>query len=109
LESGQFTYCRKILAHEVATFHPTPTSWINLPGGLLIALLQRTPAVQVAATAEDFALASPISAILKASVAGLASLGGLHSLAGATNLATNGNDSPLNVTVGTAIPPCFSA
>lgn len=58
--------------------------WFNLPGTLLIALLQRTPAVRVAATAGDYVLASPATAVLKSAVATLGALGAMHSMAGAT-------------------------
>lgn len=77
--------------------------WLNLPGALLIALLQRLPIGPMAATAEQFVSSSPISTVLKSATA-FASLGALHSLAGATTLVTNNHDSPLNVTVGTVIP-----
>ena len=63
--------------------------WLNLPGVLLIALLQRTPVLRVAATAGEIILASPIGAILRATVAATASLGALHSLAGATQIVIN--------------------
>jgi hypothetical protein len=76
--------------------------WINLPGSLLIALLQRTPMVPLARTAGEFVLASPVSAILKSSAVALASLGALHSLAGATTV-TASSATPLSATVGTAI------
>ena len=49
--------------------------------------------------------ASPVSAILKSSVAAAASLGALNSLAGATTLVTSSNSSTLNATVGTSTAP----
>ena len=58
--------------------------WLNLPGTLLVALLQRTPAVRIAATAGDYVLAAPATAVLKSAVATLGALGALHSMAGAT-------------------------
>jgi Immunoglobulin domain len=87
---------------KLPAFLQTRLHWINLPGALLIALLQRTPVVQVAVTAEDFVLSSPIGAVLKSSVAAIASLGALHSLAGATTV-TASSPTPLSGTVGTPI------
>ena len=78
--------------------------WLNLPGALLLALLQRSPAVQVAATTAEFVAASPVGAVLRSAVMAAASLGAIHSLAGATTLSTNSHPSPLNVTAGSAIP-----
>ena len=63
--------------------------WLNLPGALLIALLQRTPVVRVASTAGEITRASPVGAVLRAAVATAASLGALHSLAGATTLSVS--------------------
>src|SRR4051794_26266904 len=57
---------------------------INLPAACLLALLQRTPVVRVAAVAEEFVLSSPIGSLLKSAVATLGALGAVHSLAGAT-------------------------
>ena len=76
--------------------------WLNLPGTLLIALLQRTPAVRVAASAADIALVSPVGAVLKAAAATLGALGAVHSLAGATTLSAS-TPSPASATVGKAI------
>ena len=75
--------------------------WLNLPGALLIALLQRTPIIRVAAVAEDLVIASPVGAILKSAVAALASLGAMNSLAGATTLSAT-TPSPASATVGVA-------
>lgn len=61
--------------------------WLNLPVGVLVALLQRTPALRVLATAGDYVVASPVSQMLRAAFT-LGSLGALHSLAGATTFQT---------------------
>ena len=74
--------------------------WLNLPGTLLIALLQRTPAVSVVASATNTALVSPVSTVLKAAAATLGALGAVHSLAGATTLSYSPNVSPGVATVG---------
>lgn len=77
--------------------------WLNLPGAVLLALLQRTPAVRVVATAEQLVAASPLGDVLRSAVAVAASLGAIHSMAGATTLSTNSRPSPLSATVGTAV------
>ena len=78
--------------------------WLNLPGALLLALLQRTPVVRVAATVEECVLASPAGAVLRAAVAAAASLGALHSLAGATSQVVVSTNS-VNTTVDTPLTP----
>lgn len=87
----------KFLAALHRRFH-----WLNLPGALLMMILQRTPLLNLLVTAETTVLRSPAGAVLKSSVAGLVALGALHSRAGATTLVTN-QDSPLRATVGTRI------
>ncbi|HEX2854224.1 MAG TPA: immunoglobulin domain-containing protein [Opitutaceae bacterium] len=77
--------------------------WLNLPGAVLIALLQRTPALRLVASAGQTIVASPVGTLLKSAAAAVASLGAVHSLAGATELSTT-HPSPLNVTAGTPIP-----
>ena len=72
---------------------------MNLPGTLLIALLQRTPAVRVVATAADTVLSSPATSVLKAAVSTLGALGAMHSMAGATALSPS-QPSPASVTAG---------
>jgi len=57
--------------------------WLHVPAGLLITLLQRTPALKVAAGLGEFAVRSPVAQLLKSAVT-LASLGALHARAGAT-------------------------
>ena len=76
--------------------------WINLPGAALLALLQRTPVVRVAAVAEEFVHASPIGALLRSAAATVAALGAVHSLAGATTISvSSGTPAGVSVTVGT--------
>src|SRR5580658_8098740 len=53
-------------------------AWAHAPATLLVALLQRTPLLRVAFTAEEGIIASPISGVLRSAVAGAASLGALH-------------------------------
>jgi len=75
--------------------------WLNLPGALLIALLQRTPVVRVAATAGDYVLSSTAGNVLKAAATSLGALGALHSMAGATTLSSS-TPNPASLRVGTA-------
>jgi len=72
--------------------------WLNLPGALLIALLQRTPIIRVAATAGDYVLSSAAGNVLKAAATTLGALGAVHSMAGATALSAS-TDSPASGTV----------
>lgn len=80
--------------------------WINLPAALLLALLQRTPVLRVAATAGEIIHASPVGQILRAAMATAASLGALHSLAGATTLSvSSGSTTGVSGTIGTPLGP----
>jgi len=81
--------------------------WLNLPGALLIALLQRTPVLRVASTAGEITRASPVGAVLRAAVATAASLGALQSLAGATQFVQN-PPNPVAGTVGTRVTVAFT-
>ncbi len=78
-----------------------PLHWLNLSGAMLVALLQRTPVLRLAATAEEMISAAPVGAIFRSTVL-VAALGALDSRAGATTLVAN-TTSPLAATVGTAI------
>src|SRR3954464_14494777 len=73
--------------------------WLNLPGAMLIALLQRTPVVRLLVTAEEVVTASPVGAVLRSAFTAAASLGAVHALAGATQFQAN-RTSPLSGTVG---------
>jgi hypothetical protein len=85
--------------------------WINLSTATLVALLQRSPVLRVAAVADDIIAASPIGALLKSAAAAVAALGAIDSMAGATILATTLTPNPsgtlpaLNATVGVPITP----
>ena len=76
--------------------------WFNLPAVALVALLQRTPVLRVAAVAESVIGASSAGQVLRSVFTAAASLGAMHSLAGATTLITN-SPSPLAARVGVAI------
>jgi hypothetical protein len=95
---------RFLFSHSFLPMKFSPASlrrlhWLNLPGTLLIALLQRTPAVRVVATAADTVLASPATSVLKAAVSTLGGLGAMHSMAGATALSPS-QPSPASATAG---------
>ena len=81
----------------------------HVPTLSLIALLQRTPVVQVATSVEEFVLSSPIGTVLKSFSAIAASLGAMNSLAGATPLSpSTGADTGTSATVGTAVNIAFT-
>jgi hypothetical protein len=63
--------------------------WINLPGALLLTLLQRTPVLRVAAPAGELVHPSPVGQVLRSAFAAVAALGALHTLAGATALSVS--------------------
>lgn len=76
---------------------------LGLPGALLLALLQRTPAVPSAATSAAGAIiASPLGAVLRAAFTGATSLGAVHALAGATSFIVSPR-SPISGTAGVPI------
>jgi len=61
--------------------------WLNLPAGLLIALLQRTPLVRIAMEGAEEGLVASTGAVLRSAVGAVAALGALDTLAGATTSA----------------------
>ena len=73
----------------------------------LLLLLQRAPALRVAALSADRLAPTRIVALLRAAFTSAASLGAVHSLAGATTLATT-QASPVAATVGTALQLGFA-
>ena len=93
-----------------ATLH-RHCAWINLSTATLVALLQRTPVLRVAAAAEEIIIASPFGTLLKSAAVAAASLGAIDSMAGATILASSLTPNPtgtlpsLKVTVNVAIAP----
>jgi hypothetical protein len=74
--------------------------WLNLPGALLVALLQRTPVLRFAALAEEAVVGSRVAAIVRSSFTAAASLGAVQALAGATQFQIT-RALPLTGTVGT--------
>ena len=80
--------------------------WFNLPVAALLALLQRTPVVRVAATVEQLVIASPVGQVLRSTITAVASLGAVHALAGATTLSvSSGLTTGVNGTVGASLGP----
>ncbi len=96
---------------KLAAYIQRRSGWINLSTATLVALLQRTPVLRVAAAADEFVAASPIGPILKSAAAVVASMGVIDSMAGATILADSLDASPsgnlpnFDATVGSPITP----
>jgi hypothetical protein len=91
---------------------------LHLPGLLLLALLQRTPVLRLAAWGGPGLAAAPVAALLRSAALAFGSLGAIHALAGATTfLAQQGQtvvvkdgdppkiNLPVAATVGTPIAP----
>ena len=77
--------------------------WINLPAGALLALLQRTPAVQAVTRAGQQLVSSRAGEMLRAAFT-VAGLGALHSRAGATTfIANQGSAQIINATPRTTL------
>lgn len=81
-------------------------AWINFPAAMLIALLQRTPALRIFAGAGDYVLASPVGQLLRG-VLTAATLGAMHSRAGATTFVQNPGN-PVSGTVGSQVAVVFT-
>jgi hypothetical protein len=75
--------------------------WLNIPGALLIALLQRTPVLRVATAAEGLVASGPLGSVLRSAFTAIA-LGAMHSRAGATQFVIS-RPSPIAGTVGQPI------
>ena len=73
--------------------------WLHVPAALLMFLLQRTPILRTAVTA-DFALTSGASQILKGVLLGSSALGAVQTVAGATELTAGDGGNPAQATVG---------
>jgi hypothetical protein len=80
-------------------------SRLNLPIAALIALLQRSPAVQMLVAGSQYAAASPAGAVLRSAAAAAVSLGAINALSGATTLIESNNQPSLTVPVGSAMQP----
>jgi hypothetical protein len=79
---------------------------LRLPAAFLVALLQRLPALRIAAVASEVVLESPIASMVKAAAASLIALGAVDSVAGATSyslVTTPSHPSPDTVTEGSQI------
>ena len=96
---------------KLAAYLQCRYGWINLSTATLVAVLQRTPVLRVAAVADELVASSPIGTLLKSAAAVAASLGAIDSVAGATVLATTLTPNPsgslpqFDATVGVAITP----
>lgn len=81
---------------------------LRLPAAFLVALLQRTPVLRVAAGAAGAVLESPVCSMVRAAASSLAALGAVDSVAGATSYslstgAQGGHPSPYSVAAGSQI------
>jgi len=78
--------------------------WINLPGAILMVLLQRMPTLNVVCAGEEMVAASPVGTVLKAAVAAVAALGAVNTMAGATPLVpSSGSASGITVAAGSSV------
>lgn len=89
--SHPMTFLRSLLTTR--TFHSA--------AGLLVMLLQRTPAVRLLVTAEA-QLTAPAASVLRAILPTAAALGAVHSMAGATTQLVASIAQPARATVGVA-------
>ncbi len=78
--------------------------WLNLPVGVLLALLQRTPVVRLASTVEEWILRAPLGSVLRPMGLAVASLGAIDSVAGATQFVIS-KANPITGTVGQPLTP----
>jgi hypothetical protein len=80
--------------------------WLHLPTGVLIALLQRSPIIQMATSAAATIFRSPAVDVLKATITAAVAFGAVDTVAGATTLTATSN-SPLAATTGTSASVAF--
>ena len=80
--------------------------WLNLPGALLIALLQRTPVLRLIVSSGEYAVSSPVGQLLRSAFT-LGALGAMHSRAGATTFIQS-PENPVTGTVGTQLSVAFT-
>lgn len=78
--------------------------WLNLPVGVLLALLQRTPVVRLASTVEEWILRAPLGSVLRPMGLAAAALGAIDSVAGATQFVIS-KANPITGTVGQPLTP----
>jgi hypothetical protein len=80
---------------------------LRVPAALLLAFLQRTPAVRAVADVLGDGMESPADSLMKAAAASVAALGAVDSVAGATSYSLStgspGHPSPYTVTAGSQI------
>lgn len=84
--------------------HQRRLRWINLPGAMLMVLLQRTPVLSLLGTTEEIVIASPMGTVLKSIVASVAALGAVNTLVGATPLVpSTGTATGITVAAGNSV------
>lgn len=80
---------------------------LSLPGMLLLALLQRTPALRLLVAGTETAASSPLGQIMR-SVFTAAAVGATHALAGATTFVRNPSANPVPGNVGAPFQMTFT-
>jgi hypothetical protein len=88
----------------VANFFLRRFHWFNLPVGLLLTFLQRSPALRVASALEEWVMRAPLGAMLRPAIVGVTTLGAIDSMAGATRFVISATN-PIAGKVGQAITP----
>jgi hypothetical protein len=78
--------------------------WLHVSGVVLLALLQRSPALRLVGVIQERLLVAPGCAMLRSAMVTLASLGSLHAQTGATQFTYN-RPPPFTGTVGTGFAP----
>jgi hypothetical protein len=69
-------------------------AWASPSTAALAALLQRSPVPRLVASAGEFAVPSPVAALIRSAAAAAAALGAVNSIAGATTLVTTLTPNP---------------
>jgi hypothetical protein len=80
-------------------------AWMNLPTAALLALLQRTPVLNLIFSGGEFGIPSPNGAVLKSAATVGAFLGAIDAMAGATTLIESNNSPSINAQTGQSIQP----
>jgi large repetitive protein len=90
---------------KISTLLHRRLAWMNLPTAALLALLQRTPVLNLLVAGNEFGVPSPNGAVLKSAATFGAFLGAIDAMAGATTLIESNNSSSVSAQTGQAIQP----
>ncbi len=100
---------RLLPSMKLSAFFVRRSPWINLPGAILMMLLQRTPVLNVVAAVDEMVIASPVGTVLKSALATVAALGAVNTLVGASALTVSaGTSTGITVVVGSPLSVSFS-